>query len=128
MYLLKAPLGILQTDDAGNVTDTFLTENSLCAYLRADNFVFRMNPEDKAKVDITAMTYGKPAVNQAIRLAYDNSVFQVANGVDGKAIEVGTPESALQFPTDTIYTDENGKVTFEMISSDMPSPSSLMST
>ena len=89
-----------------------MSENPEGAFLRADQFVYRLNVGDCPTANIYATKFGKPVANQKISLAFNNGPME--GQVDQGSITpvpgppVGTPESAVTFP-DTIKTDKNGK-------------------
>jgi hypothetical protein len=57
--LENAPLGIVSVDAQGAATEILLSENPDGWLLRADNFVFRLDPHDKTKVRLRATQFGK---------------------------------------------------------------------
>jgi hypothetical protein len=57
--LESAPLGLVRVDAQGEATEILLSENPDGWLLRADNFVFRLDPGDKTKVRLRATQFGK---------------------------------------------------------------------
>jgi len=59
----------------------FITEWSSGAYVRADTFVYRMNPGDSVSISVYAMQYGKAVPERtAISFAMDSSQLQTQPG------------------------------------------------
>ncbi|WP_448205834.1 hypothetical protein [Azospirillum sp. sgz302134] len=86
--------------------------------VRADQFVFRMSPGETAPVTLWATRFGKPLAGAAVASTYDTSgLTPGAGGVPA----VGTPESALQFPS-TVTTDAAGKATLTLTAQDPGEP------
>jgi hypothetical protein len=104
-----------------------LVEASDGAFLRADQFVFRLNPGDSATTRLYATRFGKRWAGQQISLGYDPTVMQsfISQGsitpISGPA-KVGTPESALQFhdalnpkkPVTSITTGKDGTAELQL--------------
>ena len=125
--LAETPLGVVQHNPSGAAGSSktgllapdavFLQENSLGTYVRADQFVFRLNPGDKATVNLYATRFGKPARNQPITLSYASNRLR-----PGSPPTVGTPQSALTFPSQTKPTNNRGRVAFALKASDPGNP------
>jgi Ferritin-like len=94
----QTPLGVIQSGATG--FQPLLAEDSGGAWLRADSFVFRLNPGESAKTTFYATTFGRRASGRKISLGYDPSVMagQTDQGpIPGPSV-VGQPQSALTFP------------------------------
>jgi hypothetical protein len=94
----QAPLGVVQYGLGG--FQPLLAEDPGGAWLRADTFVFRLNPKESAKTMFYATTFGRPAAGQKISLGYDPSIMfgQTDQGpIPGPPV-VGQPQTALTFP------------------------------
>lgn len=116
------PLGIVQIASWGKIKP-LIQENSIGAFVRADNFVFRMNPGDEAEAQLYATVFGKPAANQLITLIYDpDSVNNMQSPPNPPSVPIGIPESALQISPASVTTDENGRASFKLIASDPKNP------
>lgn len=50
--------------------NSLLSENSAGAYLRADDYVFRLDPGDQQPVRLMALRFGRPAGGETIEFAY----------------------------------------------------------
>lgn len=99
-----------------------LSEAGNGTFLRADQFVFRLNPGDKATAKLYATAFGQPMADQQIALGYDSSAMQgqVQQGpLPGPP--VGIPESALTFPK-TVTTGSDGTVELDLTAADPGSP------
>lgn len=107
------PLGVVQVDAATGNPTPILQENSDGIYVRADQFVFRMNPGDKKEVHLTAMQYGAPKAGFEIDLALYPGAFPPNIG--------NNPSGALNFPS-SVTTDQNGRASFTMSASDPGNP------
>jgi hypothetical protein len=100
-----------------------LAEASNGAFLRADQFVFRLNPGDSATTKLYATTFGERSPSQKISLGYDPTVMQgqVTQGPLAGPPNVGTPESALKFPT-SITTGTDGTAELQLKAGDPGNP------
>ncbi|HKP13618.1 MAG TPA: hypothetical protein VJZ91_15970, partial [Blastocatellia bacterium] len=120
--IANQPLGIVQIASWGKI-NPLIQENSLGAFVRADRFVFRMDPGDEVEVQLYATVFGKPAVNQTISLVYDpDSVNNMQSPPNPPSIPIGVPESALQISPTCVTTDEQGRASFKLIASDPKNP------
>ena len=117
----QTPIGIQR---AGQ---TVLAEAPDGSWLRADNFVFRLNPGDHANATFHSTKFGRPVAHQQITLAYD------ASSMDGQRVQgpipgplcVGTPQSALTFPT-SITTGPDGTAELALHAGDPGQPRSYV--
>lgn len=123
----SAPLAIAQSSilqqPAALASSPLLQEASNGAFLRADQFVFRLNPGDAATVKLYATTFGQRSPKQQISLTYDPTVMQgqVTQGPLSGPPNVGTPESALQFPN-SITTGADGTAELQLKAGDPGNP------
>lgn len=132
-----SPLGVLSTTGS-HPTKIILHENENGLYLRANQFVFRMNPgtESTAKqthgkdqaINIHAYAYGQPLQNVALNLklktieesaSYTNST--LGTGGSSGLANMGHPQSALSFPS-TVNTDTHGIAKFILSASNPGQP------
>jgi hypothetical protein len=95
----------------GSQTPAAVTENPTGEHVRADKFVFRMNPgagetDNKVTASIYATKWGLPLAGEAVTINY------VTGGTNA------TIPPALSFPTATDPTDATGKTCFEITASD----------
>lgn len=118
----KNPLGIRTYDASSNTYSMLMSENEEGLFLRADQFVYRLNVGDKPKAEIYATRFGQPVPNQKIDIAYNNSPMegQVKQGAIAGP-PVGIPADALVFK-DSITTDKNGKATLQITGKDPHNP------
>ena len=120
--LAVATSSILQQPPA-LASPPLLAEASNGAFLRADRFVFRLNPGDSATTKLYATTFGERSPSQQISLGYDPTVMQgqVTQGPLSGPPNVGTPASALQFPT-SITTGADGTAELQLKAGDPGNP------
>lgn len=104
-----APLAVVQAN-AKPGTPALLEENSIGGYLRADRYVFRLNPGETARVELIATRFGRPAAGQQIDLALDPALQKLSD--DGDPL-VNTPAEALEFPA-SVSTDARGRASFTL--------------
>ena len=94
-------------------------------YVRADSFVFRLNPGETEQVQFYATRFGKPLASSTIDLSPTEGFMGGSGG--GKTIsppprpaaaipDIGTPASALEYST-SISTDANGHATLDLTAS-----------
>src|SRR5690349_14866822 len=94
-------------------------------YVRADTFVYRLNPGETEHVDFYATRFGKALASSVIDLSATEGFMGGSGG--GKTIsppprptaaipDIGTPTDALQYLT-SITTDENGHATLDLTAS-----------
>ncbi|MBC8031684.1 MAG: hypothetical protein H7Z16_16495 [Pyrinomonadaceae bacterium] len=121
------PLGIVQLNPDGSISAPLLQEDSNGLFVRADTFVFRLNPGETADVNFWATQFGQPAAQQQINLAQDaDMVNQMQSPPNPTNIPVGTPANALAaasgpFPT-TATTNNLGQATLTLSASDPGNP------
>jgi hypothetical protein len=118
----NTPLGIVRVGADGTISPPLLAENSAGLYLRADKFVFRLNPGEEAVVNLTATRFGRPASNEKVTLALDSlSVDRMQSPPNPQSIPTGTPATALTLPS-SVVTDKNGQASFTLKASDPGNP------
>ncbi|HKS23942.1 MAG TPA: hypothetical protein VJZ76_14155 [Thermoanaerobaculia bacterium] len=93
------------------------TENPTGAYINADQYVFRLDPSEVAKVTIWANTFETPAANVKVTLALNANGLQPA----GKA-PVGTPKSGVAFSPKSAKTGPDGRATFTITGGNPKNP------
>ena len=136
----STPLGILSiVNDGGSLSETILlAENEEGLYLRADQFVYRMNPGFETTndfprgrtntVNIHALQFGKPVpdgteINVQMMTETEAEKYTVNTlGTGGtKGIKnLSIPQDALTFPTSVKTV--NGVASFEMTATDPGNP------
>jgi hypothetical protein len=116
----STPLGIVRSSASG--PEVLLSEDPNGTFVRADGFVFRLDPGVPASATLVATRFGQPAAGQKIDLVMDNSVMQgqVQQGV-GTGPPVGVPPEALQFPPSVTIGDD-GTAEVQLTGSDPGNP------
>ena len=112
------PLAIAQNGEV------ILQENYDGIHVRADDFVLRMQPGDKKKVEIWASQYGKPLPKAKLVAFHDTSGFQ-PSGEGSLPMphppDFGIPHRALTFQK-TLVTGRNGRATMKLAAGDPGNP------
>ncbi len=118
---VQAPLGVVQSGATG--FQPLLAEDSGGAWLRADSFVFRLNPGESARTTFYATTFGRRASGQKISLGYDPSIMagQTIQGPIPGPTVVGQPQSGLTFPL-AITTGPDGTAELTLTAADPGHP------
>ena len=125
--LVGNPL-VLVTPVIGSPAPTYnvlMQESVDGVYVRADSFVYRMNPGETQRVDFYATRFGKPLAKSVIKLSPTEGFMGGSGG--GKTIsptprpaaaipDIGTPAEALEFK-DSVPTDANGHAVLDLIAS-----------
>lgn len=111
--LQTCPLAIFETDPGTN-SPTIVFEEQV-SYVRADQFVSRLNEGESFAVKLKATHLGKPIPAATINLEQSTSAF----GPTPPA--VGTPENAISFPA-SVNTDEQGNASITILASDPGNP------
>ncbi len=117
----STPMGIVS--DVGGTKTVLLQENAEGYYIRADQYVFRMNPGidstpqmprgSTAELHVYAFKFGVPVADGTeISLAFIPQ--------SGNHPALGTPESALTFPSSA--TTSGGKASFALSATDPGNP------
>lgn len=130
--LENKPFGLCQLDADEKVAKIFLQENSAGYYLRADKFVFRMEPgaeSQRAWVNFYVSQHGKPLAGAKIKARFmtpDEALVYTNNtpGTGGSpgVMNVSVPESAISVSSEEFVTDERGQVAVEVLASDPGCP------
>lgn len=121
---LARPLMIIRPPSSTDAK-SLLQEKPSGEYVRADQFVFRLNPLDADRpglgdaptVQIIATRFGEPAARQRIDLALNDVPLAPEKGDP----PTGVPEAALHFPP-WVITDEQGRAHFTLSGSDPGNP------
>lgn len=100
---------------AGNAP--IVQENFDGLYTRADDFVFRLNPRERAEVKLYATQYGKRLPNATIVAFRDTSGLQGGRGT----LEVGVPKDRVTFPS-RLTTGADGTATLTIEAGDPGNP------
>lgn len=107
----------------GVLTPTVLSENSAGTFVRADKFVFRMDPGEQVVTKFYATAFGQPMPNAPITLIYDPTTIegQIKQGPVSGPTNVGQPQSAFTFPT-SITTGADGTVELTLTAANPGNP------
>jgi hypothetical protein len=129
--LAIAPSSILQ-QPAVLAPPALLSEAANGTFLRADTFVFRLNPGDTATTKLYAAQFGKPFAGQQISLGYDASAMfgNISQGPLPGPSPLGVPVTALQLsdPTNpktavtSITTGADGTAELQLAAGDPGKP------
>ena len=103
------PLSVIAGDGPAAVTAVAEPADGL--HVRADDFVFRLDPEGKATIDLMATRFGSPQEGTQITL----EALQWGSGDPAP----GTP---LELSTTEVTTGPDGKVSFEVVAHDPGTP------
>jgi hypothetical protein len=122
---LTTPLAIVGTDGQGNPA-AFITEDPSGQHVRADQFVFRLNPgpnepDNQAKVRVFASAFGKPLPGVNIY-----TMVSIGGLSPQTSSSLGTPATALPLPPPPAPTDANGMTTVTFTASDPKSPRTFL--
>jgi hypothetical protein len=90
-------------------------------FVRADQYVYRLDAGDNAHIRVYATLFGAPRARSTITFTLDTSQLQSGAGLP----PVGTPPTALKFPMISI-ADERGCATIEIMSTDPGVPRSYI--
>lgn len=94
------PLALVLPGPAG-LPEVAVSEPPSGLFVRADQFVFRLDSGENAVVRVYATRFGKPLADAAVQAAFDIS------GLQGGDPPVGVPPEALSFPVE-VTTDARG--------------------
>jgi hypothetical protein len=117
----STPLTLLQSGDQG--LQPLLAEPANGLWVRADDYVFRLDPGDTATTTFYVQSFGQPAANQTVSLNYDPSIMQgqtKQGPVSGPRI-VGEPQKALTFAT-SLTTSAQGTAQLSLQAGDPGNP------
>jgi len=116
----RTPVGLIAGGTYGDTT--LLREDADGTFVRADGFVFRLDPGVPATTKLYATRFGAPASGQRIDLTADNSAMegQQKQGF-GLGPQVGTPTDVLSFP-DSVVIGEDGSAEVTLSGSDPGNP------
>jgi hypothetical protein len=89
-------------------------------FVRADQFVFRLNPDEEVAVRLHATRFGRPYAHAPVITIRYSDQLQPFSPL-GDAPRVATPEEAIEFPVRTV-TDEQGIATLTVRATDPGTP------
>jgi hypothetical protein len=111
---------VLQLPQAGGSPAVAIAEPPTGVYIRADQFVFRLNPGEEARVRLFATKFGHPYADARVVAILDPSQLQPGSPL-GPAPAVGTPMQAIDFPC-RLVTDAGGVATLPISAHDPGNP------
>ncbi|MEO5931733.1 MAG: hypothetical protein ABIR47_17495, partial [Candidatus Kapaibacterium sp.] len=114
--IASAPLAILRAP-SGAIATPAITEPANGLFVRADQFVFRLNPGERVEPTLYATKFGAPYIGAHIISVLDSGQLQGGPGEP----PVATPASALDFPI-ALTTDWNGTAPLPILGSDPANP------
>ncbi|MCB9764297.1 MAG: hypothetical protein H6739_31280 [Alphaproteobacteria bacterium] len=113
--LTDHPLVVARANTNGGY-QVLLRETNDGLYVRADDFVHRLNPGEQARIDLYTTRYGRPAPMDVVLGAY-NWMFDTSGGTGASLNDerwpipdVGKPADALQIPS-ALRTGARGHAT-----------------
>jgi hypothetical protein len=114
----SARLVLTGTLPAGATTG--VAESPGGVYVRADQFVFRLDPGDEAVVHLHATRFGRPYPRASVLALRYAAELQPRSRI-GAAPTVATPEEAIRFPVQLV-TDEDGRAVLRVCAEDPGTP------
>ncbi len=119
------PLGLVQLSPGGPIPQLAEAPNGL--FLRADNFVYRLNPGEHADAKIYVTTFGRRTGGQKVSFGYDATMCAPTTGASPGAPppppQVGTPTAALKFhDKKPLTTGTDGTLVLTMTAGDPKHP------
>jgi hypothetical protein len=115
----NTPLVIAVTP-AGGRPAVAISEPPGGVFVRADQFVFRLNPGEEATVRLHATQFGRPYAHAPVVTVRYSDQLQPSSPL-GAAPMVATPEKAIEFPVRTV-TDDRGIATLAVRAADPGTP------
>lgn len=102
------------------------SESPLGAFVRADDFVFRLSPGDSVEIPVYASKWGRPLANAAVKFTPDASQLQPSNSINPNDVPpVAVPLSALQF-NGSAMTGAGGQAVLKVTAGDPDNPRSFI--
>jgi hypothetical protein len=119
------PLGLRLTKDDGTPVIA-ASEASDGLHVRADDFVYRLNPSQRASVDLYATRFGKPLAGARVVVFLDDLQLQGTAGVPlavagASDIPAGVPATALHFSA-RVETNADGIAKLRLTGADPGNP------
>jgi len=125
--IVDKPLALVRSLPATPTStyDVLLQESIDGVYVRADAFVYRLNPGETQQVEFYATQFGKPLASSSINITPTEGFMGGSGG--GKTIspparptaaipDIGTPAAALEY-LNIISTDANGRAVLDLTAS-----------
>jgi hypothetical protein len=107
----KFPL-LLLSPQANNSYKVLVQESLGGLYVRADTYVYRLDPKQSKTVDLYTTQYGKP-ISAAISFAPNNNMIGNAGPANVEVPDIGTPADGVTYAS-SMTTDANGKATLKL--------------
>lgn len=122
--ILQNPLALLLPNAARRESAASITEPPGGAFVRADQFVFRLDPGETAEVQLFATRFGLPYAGGRIICLLDPNGLQLQINV-GTDPPVATPTHAIDFAS-RLVTDDAGRATLLIAARDPGNPRSYI--
>lgn len=122
-FQLAASSQLVITGD--NAQSTYVSEWASGAYVRADEFVYRLTPGEEVQMPVYAMQWGQPLPGTPISFRADPSQLQPGSFIQTiPTPPVATPPEALGLPAAgvTVVTDGNGRAVLSITPTDPGTP------
>ena len=118
--IASSPLALQRTPNVGAPV-VAIAEPATGAYLRADQYVYRLNPDEPAEVALYATRFGEPYGGARIVTILDPSQLQPNGSLLGQPPDVGVPESAIDFAA-RVIADADGRACLTISARDPGNP------
>jgi hypothetical protein len=115
---LAYPLAVVVQNSDYSITSLL---NEVTDYVRADNFVYRLDPGESATINLYASRLGNPLQDQTINYQQQNNLIAIMGQTSPNGPDTGTPDTVLSFNTSS-QTDENGKTSVLISAGDPQNP------
>lgn len=117
----KLPLGIVQSSQLPYQAPLL---SEIPQWVRADEFVFRLNPGDSVTTTLYALQFGAPLSSQQLSVNYDASamVSQTVQGPVPGPEKVGEPTKVLQISPQQLTTGADGTLALTITAGDPGHP------
>jgi hypothetical protein len=103
---------LLLGQQTGGRYNVLIQESLGGLYVRADDFVYRLEPKESKTVDLYATQYGKP-ISAEIAFAPNNNMLGNAGPANVAVPDIGTPDDGVTYAS-SLTTDANGKATLQL--------------
>lgn len=113
----------LATSPPQGATAIAISEPSGGEYVRADQFVFRLSPGERADARLYATRFGVPYAGARVIVLFEPSQLQAQAGSPdlGPAPDVATPIDAVSYPS-LVIADERGVGALPVVAADPENP------
>lgn len=108
------------TPPGAEASDVGIAESPRGAFVRADQFVFRLDPGGEVDVHLHATRFGEPYPHASVIVVRYDDQLQPSSLI-GEAPKVATPKEAVRFPA-RLVTDEDGHAVLRVCVDDPGTP------